>query len=425
MLPFSQRKEMNENKSLILIVDDNPQNLQFLGNLLRENGYNPVVAQSGAQALAFLKRENPDLILLDIMMPEMDGYEVCQRLKADKSTQKIPVIFLTAKTETDDLVKGFESGAVDYITKPFGSPELLTRINTHILIKDMQRRLEKHNDELETRVKERTAELEESLERLKLTQSDLIQSEKMAALGSIVAGVTHEISTPLGVAYTEASFLGDKSKELTKLYEERKMTAGDFEKYLSILKDLSDGIIRNLDRATSQMNSFKEISVDQSSERQRVFNLKEYIEEILLNLRSKLKRTKHQITINCPDDLVINSYPGAFSQIVTNFITNTLLHGFDGIEQGEILFDVSKENNVLYFCYSDNGLGMEESIVRQVFDPFFTTKRNEGGSGLGMNIVYSLVTQKLKGHIECESSPGKGTQFSLRVPIPDRQIQDL
>ncbi|MCP4347627.1 MAG: GAF domain-containing protein [Desulfobacterales bacterium] len=270
---------------------------------------------------------------------------------------------------------------------------------------------------LEHKVSERTSQLEESLEHLKKTQDQLVQSEKMAALGGLVAGVAHEINTPVGIGVTEASFLQEKTKFFSEAYTSGNLKRSDFEKYIKNAIGASDSILSNLERAAELITSFKQVAVDQSSEERRRFVLKTYISEILLSLHSKYKKTSHTIAVNCPEDLEIDSYPGVFSQVITNFVTNSLIHGFEGIEKGEIVFDISAEGDELLFRYSDNGRGMDDECLRQVFEPFFTTKRTRGGTGLGMHVVYNLVTQRLGGHLKCKSTPGEGTSFLIKMKI--------
>jgi signal transduction histidine kinase len=172
--------------------------------------------------------------------------------------------------------------------------------------------------------------------------------------------------------------------------------------------------IANLDRAAELITSFKDVAVDQTSQEQRKFNLKDYIDETLLSLQPKLKKTNHNVKNICPVDIKLNNYPGALSQILTNLIMNTLIYGFDGIESGEIIIGGSLENGMVSLTYSDNGVGMKKKTAKQIYEPFFTTKRNFGGSGLGMHIVFNLVTQRLNGTIDCDSAPGKGTKFTIQ-----------
>jgi signal transduction histidine kinase len=237
------------------------------------------------------------------------------------------------------------------------------------------------NQELEQRVERRTKtlqqtnqELKESLDTLQQTQTRLAQSEKMAAPGELVAGVAHEINTPIGVSLTAASFLDDQTKTFYQRYESKNIRRSELEHYLSTAFLSSSTILRNLKRAAELINSFKQVAVDQSSEKQRIFHLKKYIDEILLSLSPHYKKTNLSIIVNCSETLKLYSYPGAFAQILTNLIMNSLLHGFEGISKGEILIDVSTKGHQLLLRYSDNGVGMEETHVQEIFNPFFYDK---------------------------------------------------
>ncbi|MBL4936042.1 sensor histidine kinase [Clostridium sp. YIM B02515] len=280
------------------------------------------------------------------------------------------------------------------------------------------------NRNLEQRVIDRTKELEESnielkeaLDKLRVTQDQLIQSEKMVALGGLVAGVSHEINTPIGVSVTAASYLQEKTKEFYEVFKSNSLKKSDLEKYLNTSAESSEAILSNLQRASELVKSFKQVAVDQSSEIKRRFKIYEYVNQILLSLRPKLKKTKITIGINCDENIEIESFPGAFSQIVTNFVMNSLIHAFEEGQEGTIIFDFEKKDNNIIFTYSDNGKGMDNDIVSKIFDPFFTTKRGKGGTGLGLNIVYNIVTQTLKGTIICESEPALGTIFKITFPI--------
>ncbi len=287
-------------------------------------------------------------------------------------------------------------------------------------VKDLTDNLEAKVQDRTKQLQERSFQLQESMENLKKAQHQLVQSEKMAALGGLVAGVAHEINTPVGIGVTEASFLEEKTRIFSEAYTSGDLKRSDFEKYIRSATGASASILANLERAAELIASFKQVAVDQSSDKQRRFLLKAYISEILLSLRPKYKKTSHTITVNCPESLEINSFPGAFSQVITNFVTNSLVHGFEEIEKGEMVFDVSAEGDELLFRYSDNGRGMNDECLRQIFNPFFTTKRTRGGTGLGMHIVYNLVTQTLGGQLECKSSPGEGTVFLIKMKIGDQ-----
>ena len=252
---------------------------------------------------------------------------------------------------------------------------------------------------------------------LKMAQDHLMQSEKMAVLGELVAGVAHEINTPIGIGVTGMSALEERSNDIKKIYAKNDLTQDDFENYINTVSEASTTVLSNLQRAAEMVRTFKQVAADQSSERRRTFKLKEYINDIIFSMRPRLKKTRHMITVKCPDDLELETYPGALSRIVTNLVMNSLIHGFDKKEKGKIVFDIKREKEGLLFKYSDNGKGMEQEVVGKIFDPFFTTRRGQGGTGLGLHIVYNLVTQTLNGTIECNSKPGKGTVFFIRIPF--------
>jgi PAS domain S-box-containing protein len=284
--------------------------------------------------------------------------------------------------------------------------------------------LRRLNEELEQRVTDRTRELrqanqalEKSLVSLRQTQAHLVESEKMAALGSLVAGVAHEINTPVGIGVTAASFLDMKTNTLSALLTDDRLQRSDLERYVKTATETAGIILDNLSRAADLINSFKQVAVDQTAEECRFFLLREYIESIIVSLRPSYKRTGHTIHVACPPELEIVSYPGAFSQIISNLVMNSLNHGFDGIEAGRIDLHASRVDDTLRFRYSDNGKGMPPEVKKKIYDPFFTTKRVPDGTGLGMHIVYNLVTQVLNGTITCISTEGEGTVFNISIPL--------
>ncbi|RKZ52437.1 MAG: hypothetical protein DRR00_08265 [Candidatus Parabeggiatoa sp. nov. 3] len=693
-----------DEQATILVVDDEPVNLHVLANHLSFYNYTIIEASSGHEALRTLEQGiTPDLILLDVMMPKMTGYEVTQKIRETWAAIELPILLLTAKNQVADLVTGLEVGANDYLVKPISKTELLARIKTHLHIKQLKaetlriaieserrlnqfleavpvgvfvtdanghpyyanerahqllgkgivpeaqaeqlastyqiytastselysnvrqpavlalqgksvtvddmeihgqdriipieawgtpifddkgnvtyammafqditerkqaeaereefnlqliklnKELEDYSHTLEEKVEERTHKLkeseailadaqrmalvgswvwdiktdivlrsaqdcrnfkqeeegytpsyetfikrihpddqlmihsllerslkeehtaefefrviwpdgqirtmrsqtelecdvsgnphrikgftqditerkeaeiklqeakkaaEEALQQLQATQQHLVETEKMAALGNLVAGVAHEINTPIGIGVTAASRLDTLTQELGQLYEASKMKRADLEKYLKSTRQGSDLILKNLSRAAELIQSFKQVAVDQAGEQKRTFDLKEYIQEIWTTLRPEFKRTKHQVSIECDTDIVLSSYPGIFSQIFTNFLMNSLIHGFKEKSDGQIRITAQKaEDNNLILHYSDNGKGIAPEIINKIFDPFFTTNRQNGGSGLGLHIVYNLVTHKLEGTIQCHSVEGEGILFIIQIPM--------
>ena len=258
---------------------------------------------------------------------------------------------------------------------------------------------------------------------IKRTQSQLVESEKMASLGGLVAGIAHEINTPVGTSITASSFLESKGQTCAKHVAEGTLRKSELDVFLRDVIESTQMILTNLLRAAELIRSFKQVAVDRTSEEQRSFLIQEYIHHVLLSLRPRLKKTAISVSVQCPESLNIHSYPGAFSQIITNLVVNSLVHAFPPDATGEILFQVTMEGDDILFHYSDNGQGMEEEHRLQIFEPFFTTARHRGGSGLGMHIVFNLVTQTLQGTIHCDSSPGRGTAFKIRIPLEAEKME--
>jgi len=287
-----------------------------------------------------------------------------------------------------------------------------------------QQQLRELTATLDERVQKRTAQLNainsdllNTLDQLQKTQAQLVQSEKMASLGGLVAGVAHEINTPVGIAYTAATHLDKETAEVFQLYRSGKMKRGDLEEYLDTCRESTTLLQSNLNRAGELIRSFKQVAIDQSGEGKRTFNLPNYIDEIMLSLRPILKKTRHEFTVICAENISLCSYPGAFSQILTNLITNSLTHAYDEGEAGRIRLHFRQTPDSLILEFSDDGRGIAANDLPRIFEPFFTTNRKKGGSGLGLHIIYNIITQKLQGTITCRSEPGKGATFAVTIPL--------
>ncbi|QKJ67868.1 HAMP domain-containing histidine kinase [Deefgea piscis] len=262
---------------------------------------------------------------------------------------------------------------------------------------------------------------ETALHQLKEAQTSLIQSEKMASLGGLVAGIAHEINTPVGIILTSASVLHDDSVAFSAKVESGNMKKSEVVSYSQTAEQSSALIISNAVRAAELIQSFKRVAVDQTSEARRDFELSQYLHETVTSISPALKHSQIAIMIDCPDEIDMEGYPGAISQIISNLINNAALHAFSGTpNSGDIKKQVhiiaEQNQQTVSLKVSDNGHGIDDSVIGKIFDPFYTTKRANGGSGLGLNIVFNLVTQTLGGHINVESTVGKGTVFNMTFP---------
>lgn len=396
---------------LILTIDDETVIRNSFTDILEDNGYEVIQAENGHVGIEKIREHQPDLILCDLQMPEMNGLEVVRTVKAE--FEKIPIIMVSGAGVLNDAIDAVRLGAWDYLVKPL--------FNLDILLQAVERalgraRLIAENEAYQKNLEEQTVKLQQEIEERKRTETQLVQSEKMAALGDLVAGVAHEINTPLGIGVTGISYLNDATRAFKKLFTAGDATKRDLENFIEDCEESCQVTLSNLNRAAKLVAGFKQIAVDQSSDEKRFFNLKQYIDEVLFSLYPRIKKTKHTVNVNAPDDLEINSYPGAFSQILTNLVMNSLLHGFEDVENGTISITVKNEEDTLILCYEDNGKGMTPAQQKKIFDPFYTTKRGAGGTGLGMHLVFNLVSKTLAGEISCTSSVDKGTFFTITIP---------
>ncbi len=256
------------------------------------------------------------------------------------------------------------------------------------------------------------------LTRLHLAQQSLSQVEQMAALGRLVAGVSHEINTPIGISLTAIGALAGRVQALQRSYRDGSMTRGMFESLFAELHEASEVILRNLERAADLVASFKRISVDQAADTRQRIDLGRYLHDIVATLRPTLRGTPHRLTISCPDGITLDTYPGALSQIVTNLVLNSLTHGFADGRAGHIALQAARDGDQILLVYRDDGVGVPRETLKRIFEPFFTTARGQGGSGLGLSIIYNIVTQQLGGKITATSETNEGLAFHITIAGP-------
>lgn len=273
--------------------------------------------------------------------------------------------------------------------------------------------------ELELKVSEvavSNAELAATLRRLKAAQEQLVTTEKMASLGGLVAGVAHEINTPVGVGVTAVSSLSSRIVDVRNKYQAGELGHSELNSFLDSTQQHCELLLSNLSRAAELVSSFKQVAVDQSADGLREFDLGVYLSEVWCSLSPQLKGTSLRYDMAVKDDIRVFNYPGALSQVLTNLVMNSITHGYERGEEGHLQLDVRQDGGEVELVYRDDGRGIAPEHLGQVFEPFFTTRRGRGGSGLGMHIVYNLVTGQLLGSIDLHSEPGHGVEVRIRFP---------
>ncbi|MEO1375598.1 MAG: response regulator [Cyanobacteria bacterium J06635_10] len=445
---LSCEPEFHLNKKLetILVIDDSPTNLEILHDVLGGAGYEVLVEMDGVSGIEQVENNPPDLILLDVMMPKIDGFETCRRLQENPLTKHIPIIFITALTEADEKVKGLNLGAVDYITKPFEQEEVLARINLHLKLRKLNLELDQQKQELETRVQERTFELSQALEELKQTQLQLVQTEKISSLGQLVAGVAHEINNPIGFISTNLYYADQYIEDLLKLVHlfqancsnpgsevEEQIEAMDLEHIEKDLPKLISSMKLGTDTIKGIMQSLRNFSRSDGKSK-RFVDIHEGIEATLMILQHRLKAYPKRPAIQVLKDYSIlpkvQCYPGQLNQVFMNLLANAI----DVLEESMIAYQYSADNYHLIknpqirivttidkhkvtVKIADNGKGMSESVQGEIFQPFFTTKPEGKGTGLGLSISHQIITENHGGNLLCISNPGKGTEFLIQIPL--------
>lgn len=284
-------------------------------------------------------------------------------------------------------------------------------------LKQTQLELETLNKNLEKTVKHRTQALEDSLNKLKSAQNQLIETEKLAALGGLVAGVSHEVNTPLGIAVTASSVIEEASHSLMTAFEQQTLTTDEFSQLMEKLMGGMTLLNQNLFRAANLVKSFKQTAVDQISETRDNFNVATVLNALIASLHPLTRKVPVVPALKGDETISMNSFPGVLTQIISNLVTNSINHAFEHTEHPEITIEFHTEGSQLVVEYSDNGCGIPKNLHKKIFEPFFTTNRQKGGSGLGLNLVFNLITQKLKGKLKFESENGNGVHYTIHIPL--------
>ncbi len=294
--------------------------------------------------------------------------------------------------------------------------DLLAFMASHVAVAIARMQADRKLRATKELLEEQNAALNTALTQLQQAQGELVRQEKLASLGGLVAGVAHEINTPLGICVTATSHLVEELRLTREELANGEMTEDSLGNFFDIVDQSLRIMTTNTQRAAALVRSFKQVAVDQSSGDIRSFNLRNYLNEVLLSLQPKLKGRPVQVEVDCVHDLVLDSYPGAVSQIVTNMVVNSLVHGFEREQAGKIAIRAALDGDTVTLTYADDGAGMDQESLDKLFDPFFTTKRGSGGSGLGAHILFNLVTGALGGTVHVDSSPGQGLRYQLRFP---------
>jgi signal transduction histidine kinase len=454
----------------ILIVDDNPTNLEILSGTLASSGWEVLVAVDGESAIEQARYAHPDSIVLDVMMPGIDGFETCRRLKADPELCDIPIVFMTALTDTADKVKGLNLGAVDYITKPFQREEVLARLNAHLQIRQLTKQLQQEiseriaaevalqqaNQELERRVEERTAklarseaklrlrtqQLEHSLEDLQHTQSQLVQAEKISSLGQLVAGVAHEVNNPLGFIAGNLSHVKEYVRDLfrvLKIYQHElpnpseemaeELEEAELDFLMEDLPKMLDSMQVGVDRLQGIMSSLRTFTRVDKEDKQ-LADIHAGLDSTFMILQHRLKanpqRPEIQVLKKYGALPPIRCYGGQLNQVFMNLIANAI-DALDECSQGKTFAELETNPNTICvqtetigdrisIRISDNGNGMNLETQDRIFESFYTTKPAGKGTGLGLSISRQIVRDKHGGELTCISTLDKGTEFIIEFP---------
>ncbi|KAA1053580.1 sensor histidine kinase [Azospirillum argentinense] len=387
----------------ILIVDDDTANIRALASVL-EDRHEVRFATSGRRALELASADPPELVLLDVMMPGLDGYAVCRLLKTDPATADVPVIFITSLSSPEEEAFGLETGAVDYVTKPFSPAIVRARVATHLSLRRANRSLKDENEHLEALVRERTRKLAQA------------QREKMAALRQMVAGVAHEINTPIGVALGSASHLGDRVAAMTERLAANQLRRAELERFLASAGELAALLSGTIARAGEIVRCFKGVAADHGGLRQTIA-LRPFLEQVTESLRPQWEPLGHRMAVDCPADLRMVSNPAILSAILEQLVRNALEHAFPAGRHGLVTVGaVASGPDTVLLSVADDGAGIAEGTAGRILEPFFTTRRGTGSVGLGLNIVDNLASDRLGGSFTIASRSGGGTLATLHLP---------
>lgn len=388
-----------------------------------------LVFQDGGSASASIKPVSVGKVVINFSRAQIDAALASELMRKVVEVLLLDIILVVALSLSLRVVfeplKQLRDGLFDLATRGTDEVEELPENRRDELgdvirgFNQIQRRLKStifRIREAEDAARRSGQETARALQDLRQTQESLLQAERLASLGSLVAGVAHEINTPVGIALTSASVLKQATDDLQKAVDTTGLKKSDILRYIDTASESARLIMNNAYRAAHLIHSFKQIAVDQTSEARRPFALREYVEEIVSSLQPKLKKTPIRLVLECPADIVLDSYPGAFAQVITNLTLNCVEHAFEVDTTGQIQISARLDGEIVELHVKDDGKGIAPDVLDRIFDPFFTTRRGQGGTGLGLNIVYNLIVKQFGGTIAVSSTLGHGTHFTLRIP---------
>ena len=410
-------------KPIVLCIDDEPSVLDSLRRELSENFEDRCeleTAMGGEEALRLLEDLLEDecelaVVICDYIMPEMKGDEVLARIH--HCCPNTLGIMLTGQASLEGIANAINTANLyRFITKPWNPADLQLTVREALNSYRTARQLVEYQQSLEQKVQERTLKLTQTLNELESMQEELVRTEKLASLGQLVAGVAHEINTPVGNAILAASVLAQETTAFDRTFSSGSLKKSGLRNYVETASESSNLVLNNLHRAAEIIQNFKQVAIDRTNLESRTFKVVDYLDSIAVSLEPQWKKAKHTLTVEGNPTIQMEGCPGILSQVVTNLVMNSIVHGYAPRERGHLSFRVTEARERVVIEYSDDGKGMSSEVQEKMFEPFFTTARERGGSGLGLNIVHNIVTQSLQGNLSCESAIGQGTKFTLDLP---------
>jgi len=398
----------------IVIIDDQRFNIAILEACLRmESGLTLIPFEDPVAAVDWIAREQPDLVFVDYDMPGMDGLAVVRALRADADLADMPVVMVSGVEEKEIRLEALKRGANDFLAKPVDPIEL--RARTANMLRLRRRSLEVADSN--RRLAEARERAEQALTDLHSAKDQLIQTEKLAALGALVAGVAHEINTPVGNALTSVTWIADHIASLTADLKQNRLRRSDLEEFLAEGAAVAALVRANVERTARIIQAFKQIAAEGETDLPRRYRLRDQLEDLYIAFSGELARNGARLSVDCPEEAELVAPPGVVARILMQLVQNAATHAFADRTAGSVRLSVrERPDGGTILVVADNGVGMDPATADRLFEPFFTTARGAGHIGLGMATVHNLVVRALGGEIAVATRPGDGTIVTLTLP---------